>query len=56
MKEQSIKKVPTWESKVVERKQKQLRNQRSNRNNTAACKIGNLKLLKIIIPLSPDPR
>ena len=45
------KKIPTWEGKVVERKQKQFWNQWSNGNNLAACPIGNFKLFWIRIPL-----
>ena len=45
------KKIPTWEGKVVERKQKQFWNQWSNGNNLAACPIGNSEIFSIRIPL-----
>ena len=45
------KKVPTWEGKVVEQKQKQFWNQWNNGNNLGACKIGIFKLFSIRITL-----
>ena len=48
------KKVPTWEGKVVEQKQKQFWNQWSNCNNLGACKIGIFKLFSIRITLTLD--
>ena len=47
------KKVPTWEGKVVEQKQKQFWNQWSNGNNLGACPIGNSEIFSIRITLPP---
>ena len=44
-------KVPTWEGKVVERKQKQFWNQWTKKHNLEACKIVYLKLFERGIPL-----
>ena len=49
------KKVPTWEGKVVERKQKQFWNQWSSGNNLAACPIGNSEIFSIRITLIHHP-
>ena len=47
------KKVPTWEGKVVEQKQKQFWNQWSNGNNLGACPMGNSEIFSIRITLVP---
>ena len=45
------KKLPSWEGKVLEQKQKQFWNQWANGNNLAACKNWNFKLCPIRITL-----
>ena len=50
----SRKKVPTWEGKVVEQKQKQFWKPWGKWQNLGACKIGYLKLCEIRIPLPPE--
>ena len=40
------KKLPTWEGKVVEQKQKQFWNQWSNGNNLGACPMGNSEIFE----------
>ena len=42
-------KVPTWEGKVVEQKQKQMWNQWTTEHALGACKIGFLKLFEVRI-------